>query len=154
MKKTQCIIFHFCFIFRVFCFQAKEVLTVLSSILHLIPPVGYNVPQKLIHAEWLAVLWENKMVWLQLLSHEIMKKKNERLEYTMCQNWSFSHWFRRTGIWDDPWQCQGQQRPVSEVFEGLHVLGTRAKVSGTSWCLKCSCKTTESLLLPRGWHQS
>lgn len=81
MKKTQRIIFHFCFIFRVFCFQAKEILTVWSSTLCLILPVGYAAPQKLIHAEWPAVLkclWENKMVWLQLLSHKIMKKKKKK----------------------------------------------------------------------------
>lgn len=47
----MCIISHFCFIFRVFSFQEKEILTVLSSTLGLILPVGYNAPQKLIHAE-------------------------------------------------------------------------------------------------------
>lgn len=160
MKKARRIIFHFCFIFRVFCFQAKEILTVWSSTLHVILPVGYTAPQKLIHAEWPAVLkclWENKMVWLQLRSHKIMKKKKKENWNTECARagpFPTGFWGLGFACWDDSWLCQGQQHHFSEVFQGLHILGARAKLSGTTWCLKCSCKATESLVLPRGWHQS
>lgn len=98
MKKTQCIIFHFFFRFRVFYVQAKEILTVWSSTLHLILAVGYNEadPCWMTSCSKMPLRKQNGLITAsKSWNHE---EKKRELEYRMCQNWSFSCCFVRTGI--------------------------------------------------------